>query len=133
MAEQTRVKNMEAACSHEYRARRSAARLDSDARICAACYEPLKEQKQDADLGNSIDHPLERGRARKDHIPDFRQQGAEDRRAKNDPGQKLAEDRRLPEAAHHLAQHAAEEQQQDQFRRKDCRCMLGCHGLITRT
>jgi hypothetical protein len=30
----------------------------------------------------------------------------------------------LPEAAHHLAQHAAEEQQQDQFHRKDCRCML---------
>ena len=86
-----------------------------------------KQQKQDADLGDGIDHALERGRVRKDHLPQFRHQGAEHRGTKKHARQQLAEDGRLSDAAHHLAQHPAEEQQQDQLGRENCRRMVRCH------
>ena len=87
-----------------------------------------KQQKQDADLGDGIDHALERRRARKDQVPQLRHQGAKHRGTKKHAGQQLAEDGRLPDAAHALAEHPAKEQQEDQLGCKDCRRMVGCHG-----
>jgi len=61
-------------------------------------------------------------------LPSFRHQGAEDRGTQKNPGQQLSEDGRLPDAAHALAEHPTEKQQQDQLGYKDCGCVISCHG-----
>jgi hypothetical protein len=51
--------------------------------------------------------------------------------AKNYAGQQLAEDGRLPEAAHPLPKYAANEEQEDQLGGKNCRDVLWRQGHLT--
>ena len=65
----------------------------------------------------------------KDHGPQLGQQQAEHRRPQQHAGQQLAEQRRLAEAVHAFAEHAADQQQQDQLGNEDCQSMVGRHAL----
>jgi hypothetical protein len=71
---------------------------------------------------------LEGGRVGKDHMADFRDECSEYGGAKNYAGQQLSEDGGLPKAAHPLPKHAANEEQEDQFGRKNCCSVLRRHG-----
>jgi hypothetical protein len=89
-----------------------------------------QQQQKNADLRDGIDHALERRRLGENHVVELRQQGAEDRRPQQHARQELAEDRRLADAGHALADQAAEKQQQDQFGREDRRRVVSCHARL---
>ena len=61
-------------------------------------------------------------------MADFRQERSEYGGSKNHAGQKLAEDGRLPEAAHTFPKHAANEEEEDQLGGKNCHGVLRCQG-----
>jgi len=70
-----------------------------------------KQEKQDADLRDGIEHALQRRRAGKDYLSELWHQGAKDRWAEKDAREELSKDGRLAGAAHDFAQRPAEEQQ----------------------
>jgi hypothetical protein len=61
-------------------------------------------------------------------MTEFRDERSENGRAKNHASQQLAEDGGLPEAAHPLPKHAANEEQEDQLGGKNCRGVLRRQG-----
>ena len=89
-----------------------------------------QQQEQNTDLRDGIDHALERRRFGKNEVPQIRQHGAEDRGAEQHARQQLAEDRRLADAGHALADQPAEKQQQDQLGREDRRRVVSCHACL---
>ena len=89
-----------------------------------------QQQEQNTDLRDGIDHALERRRFGKNQVPQLRQHGAEDRGAEQHARQQLAEDRRLADAGHALADQPAEKQQQDQLGREDRRRVVSCHACL---